>query len=646
MAYGIYVTVNGVRRQYPLIEVDGDAMYNDAKQGFSSIAITPAAPDSGETALTAYYSWTSSPLAGFGYFTDPITDPRSTDQVCYWPEDTEKACFEEVTLTEEPDDWTLSGIPDLGVGTLKSINALYYSYIVSVADQWWYDRAPTTFAAGTYLKNSTLNAFIQTEKNYFLGCTFGKYLDTWPPGDNYYFYVFGQLWAANQAWVWDTLPQYNYFDPAQPIGYNTNPDNFRDRSACDRAVSDPATPTDRISAFCRVTYNGEELIGVMFGTLDDGEINTCRMYLLPAWMWGEVTPYNPEPPEPEIPDPQDYGPDSWAEGGGGTLTDSNDAPDAPDDEQLLGGGFQQAYGMHIYRVGTTEFDTLMDALYGSGADWNALWNRWQNYKYSPISGIISSHWIPYHLCSATISTANIRVAGYAVPNTASIQMEPVQIHTTTIGSLSVPEFFGNAFDYSPYTRMRLYLPFCGWIDLDPDRVVGGSLTVKYKTDCASGNCCAYVICTDRTGSDTYMYTATGNCAVSLPIAGNDQGTGSIIGGIMTAATGALTGNLLGAAGGVAAALTAKHTQHTSGSYGGSSSLVTDRQCRLQIIRPVLTIPQYGQQLRGRPSEVGVEISQLVGTGWNSFNAVHPDIEGATADECAEITRLLSEGVIL
>ena len=71
------------------------------------------------------------------------------------------------------------------------------------------------------------------------------------------------------------------------------------------------------------------------------------------------------------------------------------------------------------------------------------------------------------------------------------------------------------------------------------------------------------------------------------------------------------------------------------------------QCRIEVLRPCVSTPELGTDLRGRPADISVQqISDLTGTGFASFSDVHPDIAGATAAECAEIERLLHEGVIL
>ena len=639
---GIYATVNGQRKMYPCAEIDLDAI---ALQG--SLGVLSATSYTGGTPAQFL---TVRNLQVNNYISETLTDPRTDNQIVYFAHDNLADCFESVELSAEPDNFFIHGIES--PSTPRNVNPCYYTGILDAnTGRYTFYLSQNAFSAGTYFYNNTCCRVVQTDENYSFGLAFNAVYSP-ASGFNYYqfdawFLWYNTIYGLDEG-QFNLQIQYGLQTPRLDVAQSNR--TYQIWNNIDMSGSNPPTPNNFICGFCVGEYNGETYVGWVYHYIDENGNPTGNMSfdMFPLWFWGEdaLQPYTD--PEPVIPEPQDYGADSWAEGGGGTLQDTNTPPELQENEQLLGGNLSQAYGMHIYRVSASNYNTVMQALYGTGSEWNALWNRWQNYKFNPISGIISSHYIPYVLCDAPPSmySANVRMCGTAIQDTESLVMNSVQIKTTIIGSIDIPEFFGNAFDYSPYTQMKLFLPFCGWLDIDPDRVTGGKMTVKYKTDCATGDICAYVICTDRTGANTFMYTKTGNCAVSFPIAGNEQGTGSVLGGLMSATTGLITGNAIGVVGGIAGAMTAKHHQQTAGGFSGSNALVSDRQCRLQIIRPVLSIPKYGQLLRGRPSDVGITILQLVGTGFNSFSAVHADIENATADECREIETLLQNGVIL
>lgn len=587
------------------------------------------------------------------WITEGITDPRSDRQIVWFNEDHINDCYEEVTLTAEPDDFFVHGIDEIA-GTPRAANVCYYTGSqYSISSPRLTCALDQTYADGTYQYNNSMCCICKTETDYFYGLAFNN---VYSPNSWFDWYQFDAwyIWRCNYNGLdestFNTQPQYGLQTP----GIGISPDAYTRTYWQSSGLSgdNPETPTTCITELVIGEYNDETFVGFCFHQIDQDGLptGTLHIWMMPLDFWGEVVPYSPEPPGPDVPEPGDFGPDSTPDAGGsGTYTDTNDAPGLPDTSPLIGSTW--SHGMHVYRVGDTEYNNLLSALWGlgDGGIGDTLWQRYQNYRCSPLSGILSSHYIPYLLGAAPPiipTTQAIRCAGTTIPDTTSLVLNAHYISTYTVGSLSVPEYFGSALDYSPYTVMRLYLPYCGWLDIDPDRVVGGSITVKYVTDNITGDCTAFVQCTDRTGSVTSMYTASGNCAVQVPVTGNDQGFGTMLNAASSAIMSAASGNVLGVASSAASLLSARKQMSQAGSYSGTTALTGDHQCRLQIIRPVQSTPAHGQELRGRPSDIGCLIGDLIGTGWSSFDAVHADIEGATVDECREIERLLHEGVIL
>ena len=585
-----------------------------------------------------------------------ITDPRSTDQAVYFSADTIPDTFGDViNLAEQPEDFFVSGTGD----TAAQISIRYYDVTPGSTTHATYYNGRTAFAPGAYYRCDSVSAMFRTVNGYYFGLSI---LDGFFPRSvwyNWFIKFFDRYDADSIAGTtnyWVLQPQYNYTTSPQYFAPLSNIYDIFPRSSDPNDVQSP-TDITVFFGYTRITdttwlLTDHPCVCICVAKQSDGQITNYDIVAIPVEMFGGITPIGPQPVP--VPDPGDFGPESQPDAGGdGTYSDTNTAPDAQAGVNLVGG--MSAYGLHLYRISQANYGAVLDALWGTSEISDALWQRWENYKFNPLQGIIVNHFVPYDLTPASLSTAVIQMAGVTLlAAAATADVLATQYKDYTVGTLSIPEFFGSALDYSPYTVMRLYLPFCGWLDIDPDRVNGGSITVKYRCDVVTGDVCAYVICTDRTGSATSMYTATGNCAVALPITGNDQGTGQIVGGLQHAVlgsvTGAITGNVLSAAssliGGVSSALTAQHNMQQTGSYSGSVALISDRQCRLQIIRPAQSTPAYGQQLRGRPSDIGCMIGDLIGTGWSSFSAVHGDIPGATAEEQQAIIDMLHDGVIL
>ena len=80
--------------------------------------------------------------------------------------------------------------------------------------------------------------------------------------------------------------------------------------------------------------------------------------------------------------------------------------------------------------------------------------------------------------------------------------------------------FGNCFlDYAPYTKMQLYVPFCGTIDIDAADFMGRTLSVEMAIDFITGAVTAYVL-----ANQLVVTSLTGNCGIDIAITGTEQST--------------------------------------------------------------------------------------------------------------------------
>ena len=68
----------------------------------------------------------------------------------------------------------------------------------------------------------------------------------------------------------------------------------------------------------------------------------------------------------------------------------------------------------------------------------------------------------------------------------------VKEHTIVVdcGSVEIAEHYQSLLDYSPFSRLTIYLPFIGFQELDDKLVVGHTLKVQYVVDVLSGRCLA------------------------------------------------------------------------------------------------------------------------------------------------------------
>ena len=213
-----------------------------------------------------------------------------------------------------------------------------------------------------------------------------------------------------------------------------------------------------------------------------------------------------------------------------------------------------------------------------------------------------------------------------------------QYVTVDCGSVDMQEYFGNVFDYPPYTEISIYLPFIGIRQLDPSDVMRSTISVKYHIDVLTGACLAEVN-VQRDASGGTLYTFSGDAAVRYPVSsGSYMG---IVSGLIGVATSLVSGNLLPALGGA----TRLHTNvDRSGSFTGNSGAMGSKVPYIIISRPQTAMADKFETLSGYPSNTYTPLSAC--KGFTQVKYCHVENLSATETEKNEIERLLKEGVIL
>lgn len=89
--------------------------------------------------------------------------------------------------------------------------------------------------------------------------------------------------------------------------------------------------------------------------------------------------------------------------------------------------------------------------------------------------------------------------------------------TASFGSYRIPRKFNDFRDYAPYTKVEIYLPYCGWTAL-PSHVVGRSVSVSYFTDIIAGTCKAVVYCNANPVAE-----AAGLIGLDIPMVSENAG---------------------------------------------------------------------------------------------------------------------------
>lgn len=215
------------------------------------------------------------------------------------------------------------------------------------------------------------------------------------------------------------------------------------------------------------------------------------------------------------------------------------------------------------------------------------------------------------------------------------------------GTVNLLEYFGNVFDYSPYTNIQLYLPCIGFVNLNVGEVMRSKLNIVYTVDVLTGACLAEVNVL-RDGGGGVLYSYSGNCASQYPLSsGSYMGivssaigiAGSVVGTV--ASGGSLAPLALGSMGAVMNAHT--NVQH-SGSLSGNSGVMGGKIPYLIITRPQTNMPNNYEHYQGIPSNFYTSLSSC--NGFTKVKNVDVRNINAESNELDEIKSLLMDGVII
>lgn len=340
-------------------------------------------------------------------------------------------------------------------------------------------------------------------------------------------------------------------------------------------------------------------------------------------------------------------------GGGGNYDDKSDPIDYP---SLPSGGAISTGAIKSFLVDDVRIKSVFRRLWNSSL-FDVI--TWQKIIEEPLDAIVSLVVLP---CIPTTSgSGSIQLGNIDTEVIAPIIND--QYITIDCGALTVSEFFGSALDYSPYTKIDIFLPFIGIRALKPEDVMGNEIGIKYNLDILTGNLSASIKC-----GKSVLYKFQGNCKSTVPLTSRIfsaletimKGAGSIA---ASYATGAMTASAregatpetvqnaaVNAAAGAAinsainVAMSKVQIQR-SGDISGSTGLLDDFIPYLIIHRPQQSLAQNFKTFKGYPSNISATLSSL--SGYTEIEYIHlSGISRATDAELTEIETLLKSGVII
>lgn len=347
-------------------------------------------------------------------------------------------------------------------------------------------------------------------------------------------------------------------------------------------------------------------------------------------------------------------------------------------------------GAAVELLGSALWD-ISSALSGSGTDYSDYSEKTidQFLTNNPIDAIISLQRYPMEIPKVTATTVKL---GKTDTGISAYEMEKTAYFYLFSGRQISPIFNDSFLDYQPYTKMELYVPFCGTIQMNPADIIGRTLNVQLVVDFTTGTATGFVM-----SDDLVIETVNGNIAIDIPVTGTQAVTvaSQLNNAIANKSNKTLEtqsaslGNI--SAGGVIRAIkdpikmiyayqqTKNEEQraeyemthqnapvHIIGSASAVGAWAIDLQCRLIIYYPTGDVIQDGQppswndqQLAkyGRTTGFACCIESSIGDmGVGLVVGVNPDLNGmvtnstaanpATAAELDMIRAAIGEGVIV
>lgn len=251
----------------------------------------------------------------------------------------------------------------------------------------------------------------------------------------------------------------------------------------------------------------------------------------------------------------------------------------------------------------------------------------------PMQAIIGIHKV--FVTPSTSGTATIK-CGYLDSN-VSAKVVSDQYKTVDCGSVSLPEYFGNVFDYEPFTSVKCFLPFIGIVPLDVSFIMRSKINIKYKVDVFTGACLAEIKIT-RDGHKNIIFTYSGSAIVTYPISSGSYA--GVISGVIQTALGIYTGSPTRIASGI---LSAHADTSVNGSFSGCAGAMGGKIPYLIISRPQTRMARNVNNFTGLGANYTTEIQYC--KGFFKVLDVHLHIEGAYDSEVNEILSLLKTGVL-
>ena len=354
-------------------------------------------------------------------------------------------------------------------------------------------------------------------------------------------------------------------------------------------------------------------------------------------------------------DPKFYGDISTTGGGDGDYDDnSSDTIGLPDLTTLNVNSINNTRFFTCYKLTPEQLTKLSQELWSTN-----FIDIISNSVLKPTDFIVSMNMIPIDVSS----TPKYIKAGQWLLNGAIGGVISGQFFRVDCGSIEIKKKWGGALDY--LTKIALYLPFIGEVQLSPDDVMGSTISIIYTIDVMTGSCLASVKIV-RDNLDAILYQYNGNCSATYPIVSQDYSalmSGVLQLGIHSVADYTKTLPQLNKKGTNKGVIKNAKISRREDLVSGATSCLFDISPNVQRVgnmsstvgfmgikkpfiilsRPIQSLAENYNTYRGFVSNITMTLGEC--EGYTEVEEVHLEKISATENEISEIEDLLKNGVI-
>ena len=281
-----------------------------------------------------------------------------------------------------------------------------------------------------------------------------------------------------------------------------------------------------------------------------------------------------------------------------------------------------------------------------------LWT--QNYydvmkiQSNPIENIVGCKWFPF---SDTGSAKRVRIGdvdfGIDAQQVSTLRTDVIGTGYYRAKDPTHPTFL----DCSPYTTIKLHLPFVGTVQLDATEMLNRSISVKYVTDLVTGDCIAYVYLDDHI---PYMNVA-GHIGVDIPLTSTNRvqteisGASTTLSAVVGAGAHLTAGDVGGAVGtaggGILNAAGMDYTSQRSSVHSPACNSQENHAVYLEIFRPAFNVSDGFKSRHGYPTHKYMSFNTLGGGFVKCDSRIKIDF-AMTSEENEILESLLTSGVYI